>query len=421
MKKPEIMQVTNQNKLAASFLMYNRVILEVLSIIILPFYSIAVNKYGPKLLIIMECLFVIAGGIGYVISIYYIEKQVLNYILLSTAVRSLSAMHGVFFIAASTAISLGYSAKQLTERHHWLFSARFIGAIIGFYGQGILKTYVGDRFVMLLSVLMFTLAVVTTTIFINNHHIEYKMKNYTEMNSEKQKVSLMTDWHKENDKNQNIDDTDLASSSERTSLIHDDNMKSDDIIITGQIVNSFRSIYSLFSILDNNSHKSHKKSVIAILFILFVDKLMKVARKDTIFLYLLMSGWNDADIGFLLGTESLFSFLMLIFGAPFVMRVLNLGDYMTCALSLILRAVAFIWFSLRTSQLEVYLSVSIFLSPTCLLLSALHSALSKLVPTENHIRIFSLIQYMESIANILGTIRTSALQSYIEYNSDNYI
>ena len=45
----------------------------------------------------------------------------------------------------------------------------------------------------------------------------------------------------------------------------------------------------------------------------------------------------------------------------------------------------------------------LFLSPICLLLSGLRAALSKLVPHENLVKVFSMLQFMRTVANILGT------------------
>ncbi len=403
-----------QKEIAALYLMYNRIILEVMSFLILPLYNIALNNCGPKLPITMECIFVIAGGVGYVMCTFYFEKQVLNYILLCTVIRSLSAMHGIFYIIASTAISQGYSAKQLSERHHWLFSARFIGSILGFYGQGVLKTYVLNRFVLLLGVVLFTISALTSIIFIDNTHTGSEVEKNSEINTGNQNnMENMSTVDRNEQSIMRMYYSGRASSSEKSSLIYDDDNKSKiSAIIKERFANCCSLIVKLFPTDDGggSKRKIYNTSVITIVVILFIDRMLKIAKKDTIFIYLSGSSWPEAHIGFLLGTEALSSFLTLLFGAPFVTRVLKLGDYMTCVFVLILRALAYTWLSLRTSQLEVYLSVSIFMSPTCLLLSALRSALSKLVQSENHVTMFSIIQYMDSIANILGT--TLGLQLY---------
>ncbi len=90
-----------QSELAASYLMYNRVLLELLALILLPVYSITLAKWGPKLLLISDFTFLIIGGFGYIACFSYIYKKVLDYVLLSTILRSFSAMHGVFYISAS--------------------------------------------------------------------------------------------------------------------------------------------------------------------------------------------------------------------------------------------------------------------------------------------------------------------------------
>ena len=90
-------------------------------------------------------------------------------------------MRGVFFIAANTAISYGYSGKQLSERHHWLFSAKFIGSALAFHVQATLELFVGIEYVILLGIILFMLNFVIVVVFLPNTDSHIKKESYIMM------------------------------------------------------------------------------------------------------------------------------------------------------------------------------------------------------------------------------------------------
>ncbi len=414
-----------QSEQAASYLLYNRIILEACAFILLPFYSIVLAKHGPKPPIVVDCVFLIGGGVGYIMCIINIHKNVLDYVLLSTFIRSFSAMHGVFYIAASTAISYGYSGKDLSERHHWLFSARFIGSILAYYGQGTLEMFVGIKYVILMSISLFTLAIIIVLMFLSNaneqvkegKHDDIKMAN---TNGAKRDTKSITGDDKISDLTINGGIHSKATEDnapgcgkypdERSHLINSHDKHPIDRI-KQSITTFFSSLSETFKEpAPNMSRNLYIISILTILLVQLFDRMIKMARKDTVFLYLMMSSWDEAQVSFLLATEAICSFLILTFGVTFITRVLQFGDYTTCSIVLFLRTISFTWYSLRTSILEVCISTLLFMSPICLVLSALRSALSKLVPHENLIKIFSIMQLMDAAANILGT--TLSLEFY---------
>ena len=416
-----------QNKLAASYLLYNRIILEGMAFILLPFYSIVLTKYGPKLPVTTECVFVIVGGVGYILCNINVDKMILDYVLVSTVLRSLSAMHGVFYIAASSAISYGYSGKDLSERHHWLFSARFMGSILGYVGQGTLQKFVGIMYVMLLSIFLFVFAVIIVLLFLSNTNAHVTKATHDDL--EKDDTKKMNDDMKLNTgKDEKYDLTTNGKTSVTPKEIQVKHPSENSPLITNPscsklymqhaIDNAKENISNFFSSLSavfkkpasNMRRRIYIISILTILSVQLFDRMIKMARKDTVYLYLLMSSWHESEVSFLLAIEAVCSFLILTFGVPFITRILKFSDYTTCVLVLLLRAASFIWYSLRTSLFEVYVSTLLLMSLICLLLSALRSALSKLVPHENLVKMFSIMQLMDAAANILGT--TLSLQLY---------
>ncbi len=425
-----------QSELAASYLLYNRILLEISNFILLPLYSIVLTKCGPRLPIIMECLFVIFGGIGYIFCSVNINKKVLDYVLFSTIFRPFSAMHGVFFVAASTAISHGYSGKDLSERHHWLFSARFVGSVLGYLGQGALEMFVGATYVIVMGISLFILTILIALIFLSNTNVKERKTCIEDENYESiadrgekgrdtkddnkhiirdnEKTSDMT-INRETKSNSNQHLTSRVTVSEKCVQL---NEKSQLVTKYSCIKPLKQTISNFFSALSdifetpatNMSRKVYRVCIVTILLVQLFDRMIKMARKDTVYLYLTMSSWYEAEVSYMLAIEAICSFLILTFGVPFITRVLQFGDYTTCAFVLFSRTVSFIWYSLRTSILEVYITTLLFMSPICLLLSAIRSALTKLVPHENLIKIFTILQLMDAIANIAGT--TLGLEFY---------
>ncbi len=410
-----------QHGLAATYLLYNRIILEAFAFLLLPLYTMVLGKYGPKLPITLDCGFLIFAGIGYIMCTINIHKCVLDYVLLSTLLRSCSAMHGAFYIAASTAISYGYSGKDLSERHHWLFSARFTGSILGYFGQGTLEMFVGIQYVFLMSICLFVLAIIIVCPFLSNTHSHVKEKVHDDVRNNdapEQKGDIESGDDKRDLKLNGTEIKDHEKSlNEKSHLIPQSscNEQSQGHSISNRIKQSIKNFGLSFSETFKNpainmSRKVYIISIVTILSVQLFDRMIKMARKDTVFLYLMMSSWEESQVSFLLATEAMCSVFILTFGVPFFTRVLALGDFATCTLVLFLRTVSFEWYSLRTSMLEVYISTLLLMSPICLLLSALRSALSKLVPHENLIKIFSMLQLMDATANILGT--TLSLEFY---------
>ncbi len=255
-------------------------------------------------------------------------------------------MHGVFYISASIAISSGYSGKQLSERHHWLFSAKFIGAILSYLVQGTLEMFLGIKYVILLGIFLFIIPVIIVILFVPNTNTYTGEKAYDDDKKEdiaeiEEAIKPTPDGDTEKKCNKDVDEKSHLLMTEHSSIDTFNRIK--------QIISQNLSTLSkTFTAPDAASipRNIYAISIATILLVELFDGVIKQSRKDTIFLYLEMSSWEEANISFLFEAECICSLLILTFGVPFLTRVLQVGDHTTCALVLSLRTVNLIWFSL---------------------------------------------------------------------------
>ncbi len=72
----------------------------------------SVNIFSRVSVIVM-CACMICGGAGYILCYQNMREQVLNWILLSTTIRSLYGWNGAVIISTSAAVSHGYEGRIL--------------------------------------------------------------------------------------------------------------------------------------------------------------------------------------------------------------------------------------------------------------------------------------------------------------------